>query len=81
MAVLFHSLGYFDVNDALVPKQLTARDVLRSPSVRRLLGSSLAFYVGVMLQTATLGKQVFDITGRALDIGWLGLAEFVPIVT
>lgn len=68
------------MNDALVPKQLTARDVLRSPSVRRLLGSSLAFYIGVMLQAATLGKQVFDITGRALDIGWLGLAEFVPIV-
>lgn len=68
------------MNDALVPKQLTARDVLRSSSVRRLLGSSLAFYVGVMLQAATLGKQVFDITGRALDIGWLGLAEFVPIV-
>lgn len=67
------------MNDALVPKQLTARDVLLSPSVRRLLGSSLAFYIGVMLQAATLGKQVFDITGRALDIGWLGLAEFVPI--
>ena len=68
------------MNDASVPKQLTARDVLRSSSVRRLLGSSLAFYIGVMLQAATLGKQVFDITGRALDIGWLGLAEFLPIV-
>ncbi|MHB1090386.1 MAG: MFS transporter [Ilumatobacteraceae bacterium] len=68
------------MNDALVPKQLTARDVLRSSSVRRLLGGSLAFHIGVTLQAATLGKQVFDITGRALDIGWLGLAEFVPVV-
>lgn len=25
-----------------------------------------------------LGKQVFDITGRELDLGWLGLAEFLP---
>jgi MFS family permease len=25
-----------------------------------------------------LGKNVFDITGSELDIGWLGLAEFVP---
>ena len=47
--------------------------------MRRLLGSSLAFYIGVMLQAATLGKHVYDITGRELDIGWLGLAEFAPI--
>ena len=53
--------------------------MLRSASVRRLLGSSLAFYIGVMLQAATLGKHVYDITGRELDIGWLGLAEFAPI--
>lgn len=33
-----------------------------------------------MLQAATLGKQIFDITGRAIDIGWLGFAEFIPIV-
>ena len=59
--------------------QLSAREVLRSASVRRLLGSSLAFYIGVMLQAATLGKHVYDITGRELDIGWLGLAEFGPI--
>jgi MFS family permease len=25
-----------------------------------------------------LGKQVFDLTGRELDLGWLGLAEFLP---
>ena len=32
-----------------------------------------------MLQAATLGKHIYDITGRELDIGWLGLAEFLPI--
>lgn len=59
--------------------QLTAFDVLRYTNVRRMLGSSFAFYVGVMLQAATLGKHIFDKTGRAIDIGWLGLAEFLPI--
>ena len=44
-----------------------------------MLTSSFAFYVGVMLQAATLGKHIYDITGRSLDIGWLGLAEFGPI--
>jgi MFS family permease len=33
-----------------------------------------------MLQATALGKHVFDITGRELDIGWLGLAEFIPVV-
>lgn len=32
----------------------------------------------VLLQATILGKQVYDITGRELDIGLLGLAEFVP---
>ena len=67
------------MSDASSPEQLSAREVLRSASVRRLLGSSLAFYIGVMLQAATLGKHVYDITGRELDIGWLGFAEFLPI--
>ena len=56
------------------PSQLTARDVLRFTNARRMLGSSFAFHIGVALQAATLGKHIFDITGRAIDIGWLGLA-------
>ncbi len=67
------------MNDQSGGTQLTAFDVLRYTNVRRMLGSSFAFYVGVMLQAATLGKHIFDKTGRAIDIGWLGLAEFLPI--
>lgn len=32
-----------------------------------------------MLQAATLGKHIYDITGREIDIGFLGLAEFLPV--
>ena len=32
-----------------------------------------------MLQAATLGKHIYDITGREIDIGLLGLAEFLPV--
>ena len=67
------------MNDQAGDTQLTAFDVLRYTNVRRMLGSGFAIYVGVMLQAATLGKHVFDKTGRAIDIGWLGLAEFLPI--
>lgn len=60
------------------PQILSAREVLRAPGVLVLLLANLTFYVGIMLQAATLGKHVFDITDRELDIGWLGLAEFAP---
>ena len=45
-----------------------------------MLMSSMVLTIGVMLQAAALGKHVYDITGRELSIGWLGLAEFVPSV-
>jgi len=38
-----------------------------------------ALYIGLMLQAATLGNHIYDITGREIDIGWLGLAEFLPV--
>ena len=64
------------------PKQLnpaeSTRDLLRVGPVRNLLGSSVFISSGVMLQATVLGKQIYDITGRELDIGLLGLAEFLP---
>lgn len=67
------------VSETSPPLKVTASDVMRSAPARRALLASLAFYMGLMLQAATLGKHVFDITGRELDIGWLGLAEFAPV--
>jgi len=39
---------------------------------------STLLYTGLSLQAAALGKQVYDITGREIDIGWIGLVEFLP---
>ena len=58
--------------------QLTLGDVWRFGPVRRLLLSNFVLYTGVMLQAAALGKQAFDISGREADIGFIGLAEFLP---
>jgi MFS family permease len=52
--------------------------VLRDGPVRTLIIAEFAFSAGVFLQAAALGKQVFDITGSELDLGLLGLAEFLP---
>lgn len=59
--------------------RLTARDVLRSPAVAPFIIANSALYIGLMLQAATLGKHIYDITGNTLDIGLLGLAEFLPV--
>ena len=43
-----------------------------------LLCTQLAASTAALVQVTTLGKQLFDITGRDLDLGLLGLAEFLP---
>ena len=47
-------------------------------SVIALLGSVLCSSTAMGALTVVLGKQVFDLTGRELDLGLLGLAEFLP---
>ena len=54
------------------------REVMRDRPVRLLTMMQLFISTGVFLQAAVLGKQVFDITDRELDLGLLGLAEFLP---
>lgn len=68
------------MNDGPVHYIASGRDVLRSPGVIAFLIAQFTMTVGVMLQAAALGKHIFDITDNALDIGWLGLAEFLPAI-
>jgi MFS family permease len=56
----------------------TTGEVLRFGSVRALLIANAVLFSGVALQAAALGKQAYDITGRAADLGWIGLCEFLP---
>ncbi|MFM7308797.1 MAG: MFS transporter, partial [Actinomycetota bacterium] len=53
--------------------------MLRAPSVGAYISANVLLYVGLSLQVTTLAKQVYDITRRELDLGFLGLAEFLPI--
>jgi MFS family permease len=43
-----------------------------------LLAALLALEVATFALVTALGKQAYDMTGRELDLGLLGLAEFVP---
>lgn len=53
-------------------------DLLGRPSVRRLLISRACGASGAVTLAIANGVLVFDITGRELDIGLVGLAEFLP---
>ncbi len=53
---------------------------MRYPAVRRYLWSTALAGVGLNVLVTVLFKQVFDITGNELDIGFVGLAQFVPAV-
>ena len=55
-----------------------ARVVLRHRAVRSYLVSTALAAVGLNIFVTVLFKQVFDLTGNELDIGWLGLAQFLP---
>jgi MFS family permease len=58
----------------------SAADVLRQAPVRRYLTSTALGSVGHDLMVTVLFKQAFDTTHDELDIGLLGLAQFVPAV-
>jgi MFS family permease len=57
-----------------------ARAVLRHAAVRRYLLSTALAAIGLNVLVTVLFKQVFDISGSELDIGFVGLAQFVPAV-
>lgn len=49
-------------------------------SVGALLASVFLSSSAALAQDLVLGKLVYDLTGRSLDLGLLGLAEFAPAV-
>ena len=54
------------------------REVLSDRSVIAYLLSVVAITAAVACQATALGLQVFDITHREIDLGFIGLAEFLP---
>src|SRR5438309_12059925 len=43
-----------------------------------LLVSGFGSFAGALALVTALGKQVYDMSHRELDLGLLGLAEFIP---
>ena len=65
---------------------MTTSSAPAEPESQRLPGEILVLLAALFLagfasvgQVTILGKQVYDMTGRAFDLGMLGLAEFIPV--
>ena len=61
------------------PIKLSAREVFQAPAVKPFIIANSALYVDLMLQAATLGEHIYNMTGLEIDTGLLGLAEFLPV--
>lgn len=48
------------------------------PQFRRYLSARLTATVAAQMQGVAVGWQVYEITGRLLDLGLIGLAQFAP---
>jgi MFS family permease len=62
-----------------VSGEASAREVLRNGSARALLLTILMSTTSTIAQAVAIGKLVYDQTGRELDLGLIGLVEFLPV--
>lgn len=54
------------------------RAAFRSPAFRRFLAYRVLALLSLQIQSVVIGWQVYDLTGRALDLGLVGLVQFLP---
>ena len=59
-------------------KGLKERSPIRQRSVAAYVLSTFCVTMAAAAQITALGKYVFDLTHREIDLGFLGLAQFVP---
>ena len=53
---------------------------LAYPDARRYLVARFLVSVGVQMQTVAVGWQVYDVTHNPLDLGLIGLSQFLPFI-
>ncbi len=54
--------------------------LLNHPGFMRFLSARLLASVAVQMQTVAVGWQIYAITGNPLDLGLIGLSQFLPFV-
>ena len=59
---------------------MSARAALHNPRFRLLQGARLATVLAMQMVSVAVGWQVYDATSRALDLGLVGLVQFLPVL-
>ncbi len=57
-----------------------ASGLLRQPDFALFLASRILSQAAVQVVTVTVGWQLYELTGSALDLGLLGLVQFLPVL-
>jgi MFS family permease len=63
------------------PEPVHPRAAFQHRDFRLSLGASAAAVLAVQMQSVAVGWQVYDLTHRPLDLGFVGLAQFVPAIS
>ncbi|MCB8878506.1 MFS transporter [Acidisoma silvae] len=62
------------------PISVTRGGILSHPGVLQLLFSRCGSAIGYQMQSVAIGWQIYALTHRALSLGLVGLAQFLPMV-
>ncbi|MGI8959093.1 MAG: MFS transporter [Bryobacteraceae bacterium] len=60
------------------PESSSSRSAFRSPNFRRYMSARFLTITSSEMQSVAVGWQVYEITHRPLDLGLVGLAQFLP---
>jgi MFS family permease len=58
----------------------SGRVALEHRDLRLYLGATFLSTIALQMQSAAVGYQVYERTGKAVDIGYVGLAQFLPML-
>ena len=56
------------------------QSVLRQPDVLRFVAARFLATLAAQIQIVAVGWQMYDITGDPLDLGLIGLSQFIPFI-
>lgn len=62
------------------PSVAGPRAVFANRDFRLYQAARLLLTLGMQMQAVAVGLHVYSLTGRALDLGFVGLAQFLPVV-
>ncbi len=64
-----------------LPGPVHPRAAFKYRDFRLLLAGSVASVLGLQMQSVAIGWQVYELTHRPLDLGLVGLAQFIPAIS